>query len=235
MPGERDLSREKNWHYGALAERAIARLKRNRFEAVYAADRSEALAKVLEMIPEGSTIGFGDSVTLQQIGLFDHLHTRKPAEIFRPHHFDDEGYPMHSLEEMFRLMRKVLTADVYISGLNAITLDGKLVSTDGLGNRVAPMIFGPGRVILVAGANKIVPDAEAARDRIRRVCAPINVKRHIEKRHVSAFGELPCAKTGICTDCKLPLRICAATVILECSGLGFEPKRVVIVGEELGI
>lgn len=237
---ETDLSVEKKWHYACLAEKAITNLRRNRFEAVYAANRSEALEIILGMIPEGSTIGFSDSVTLDQIGLFDHLHTKKPAEVFQPMLHNKEGNLVYPLQELIKLQRKVLTADVYICGTNAVTLDGKVVSTDGRGNRVAPMIFGPRITIIVAGANKIVPDVTAARERIKRVCAPINVKRHIEKHNVhGVFDDLPCAKTGFCADCTHPMRICAATVILECSGLGTimegEPKKVVIVGEELGI
>ena len=237
---ETDLSGEKKWHYACLAEKAIANLRRNRFEAVYAADRSEALKLILEMIPEGSTIGSADSVTLDQIGLFDHLHTRKPAEVLQPMLHDEEGNLAHSLEEMIELQRKVLTADVYVCGTNAITLDGKLVSTDGRGNRVAPMIFGPRVTIFVAGANKIVPDVTAARERIRTICGPVNVRRHIEQHNVQGvFDDLPCARTGFCADCTHHMRICAATVILECSGLGTimgdEPKKVVIIGEELGI
>ena len=237
---ERDLSGEKKWYYASLAEKAIVNLKKNGFEAVYAADRSEALETILGMIPEGSTIGSADSVTLDQIGLFDHIHTRKPTEVLQPMLHDEEGNLVLTLEELGAMQRKVLTADVYICGTNAITLDGKVVSTDGRGNRVAPMIFGPRITIIIAGVNKIVPDATAARERIRTVCGPVNVKRHIEKHNVhGVFDELPCAKTGFCGDCKHPMRICAATVILECSGMGTimgeEPKKVVIVGEELGI
>jgi L-lactate utilization protein LutB len=237
---ERDLAAEKKWHYARLAEKAVAKLNKNNFQAVFATDREIALGIILELIPDGSTIGFADSVTMDQIGLFDQLHTRKPAEIFHPMLHDEEGNLAYPMEEVFELQRKVLTADVYICGTNAITLDGKLVSTDGGGNRVAPMIFGPKRTIFVAGANKIVPDVEAARERIKRVCAPINVKRHIEKHNVQGFfDDLPCAKTGFCADCNLPQRICAMTVIIECSGvsqlMSGEPKRVVIVGEELGI
>lgn len=238
---ERDLSSEKKWHYACLAEKAIANLNRNRFEAVYAADCSQSLEIILGMIPEGSTIGSADSVTLDQIGLFDHLHTRKPAEVYQPMLYDKEGNLVHSLEEIIELQRKVLTADVYICGTNAITLDGKVVSTDARGNRVAPMIFGPRITIIVAGANKIVTDVTAARERIKTVCAPINIKRHIEKHNAHGVFDdlLPCVKTGFCADCNHPMRICAATVILECAGLGVlmgaEPKKVVIVGEELGI
>jgi len=101
------------------------------------------------------------------------------------------------------------------------------------------MIFGPQRTIIVIGVNKIVPDIEAARERIRRVCAPMNVKRHIEKHNLHGiYDDLPCAKTGSFADCKHPMRICSTTVILECAGkytpIGIQ-KKVVIIGEELGI
>jgi len=238
--GEQYFSDEEQWHYALLAEKAGASLRRNNFQAVFAPDRYSATDIILEMIPEKSTIGFADSVTLEEIGLFDQLHSRNPSELFNPMLHDEDGRAVYSLSERFELQRRVLTADVYICGTNAVTLDGKLVSTDGLGNRVAPMIFGPKRTIFVMGANKIVSDAEAARERIKKICAPINVKRHIEKHGAGGFfGELPCAKTGFCADCKLPQRICAMTVIIECSGLfqsiGGEKKRVVIIGEKLGL
>lgn len=236
---EKDLSPEKKWHYSCLAEKAVAALKKNGFDAIYAADCSEALRVILEMIPEGAVIGAADSMTLDQIGVFEHIHTRKPAEVLQPMRHDEEGNLVLSIEELVAMQRRVLTSDVYICGANAATLDGKLVSTDGVGNRVAPMIFGPQKTIIVLGANKIVPDAEAARERIRRICAPLNVKRHIEKHNLHGiYDDLPCAKTGLCADCKHPMRICATTVILECAGkytlIGME-KKVVIVGEELGI
>jgi len=237
---ERDLSCEKNWLYAKMAEKAIASLKKNHFDAYFAASSHEAVSTILEMIPENSIIGFSDSVTLDQIGLFNQLPSRKPIEILQPMLRNEKGDLVLSLQEMYELQRRVLTSDVYICGTNAVTLDGKLVSTDGAGNRVAPMIFGPKRTSIVAGANKVVTDVEAARDRIRKICAPMNVKRHIEKHNDQGiFSELPCAKTGFCADCKMPQRICAMTVIIECVGLGQfivgEPKKVVIVGEALGI
>jgi L-lactate utilization protein LutB len=236
---EQDLSEERRWHYARLSKRAVENLRKNNFEAVFAGDRKTALELILEMIPENSTIGFADSVTLDQIGLFDQLHTRKPAEILQPMLHSEDGTFKYPVNEQIRLWRRVLTADVYVCGTNAVTLDGKLVSTDGMGNRVAPMIFGPGKTIFVAGANKIVADVEAAFERIRTI-APINVKRHIEKHAAaSLFGDLPCGKTGFCANCKLPQKICVMTVIIEGSGLfqivGGEKKRVVIVGEELGL
>ena len=121
-------------------------------------------------------------------------------------------------------------------GSNAVTLDGKLVNTDGRGNRVAPMIYGPDRVIVVAGANKLVNDMEEALLRIRQIAAPVNVRRHYIKHNNPHFGELPCARTGSCADCNHDWRICRYTVIIE-GAMPWERGRinVVLVGEELGI
>jgi len=139
-------------------------------------------------------------------------------------------------EERLNLMRRVFSSDVYVIGTNAVTLDRKLVNTDGYGNRVAAMIFGPKKVIVVVGTNKIVKGVDEALKRIREVCAPINATRHAVKHHRSQFLELPCVKTGICTDCNHPWRICHHTTIIE----GVSERRrghinVIIVGESLGI
>jgi hypothetical protein len=110
------------------------------------------------------------------------------------------------------------------------------VSTDAVGNRVAPVIFGPEKVILVIGANKIVKDTDEAYRRIHETAAPINAKRHALKHHRTEFGKLPCVVTGNCTDCNDDWRICRFTVIIE--GSMFPQKdriNVVLVGEELGI
>ena len=133
-------------------------------------------------------------------------------------------------------MRRIFFSDVYVIGTNAVTLDGKLVNTDGNGNRVAAMIFGPKKVIIVVGANKIVKDVDEALRRIREICGPMNATRHAIKHHRPEYFELPCVKTGICVDCSHPWRICHHTTIID----GVAERRrghinVVLVGEMLGI
>ena len=139
-------------------------------------------------------------------------------------------------EDRKELMRQVFLSDVYVIGTNAVTLDGKLVNIDGNGNRVAAMIYGPKKVIVVVGANKIVKNVDEAIHRIKEVCAPINATRHGLKHNRPEFLELPCAKTGSCTDCNNAWRICRYTTIIE--GVN-EPRKgylsVVLVGERLGI
>jgi len=115
-------------------------------------------------------------------------------------------------------------------------LDGKLVNTDAGGNRVAAMVFGPKKVIIVVGANKIVKDVEEALRRIREVAAPQNVIRIATKHHSAEHLELPCAASGICSDCNHPRRICRYTTIIE--GVSSEHRgriHVLLVGERLGI
>jgi hypothetical protein len=134
------------------------------------------------------------------------------------------------------MFRETFSADIFITGTNAITLDGKLVNIDGAGNRVAAMIFGPSKVILVIGVNKIVKDVDAALERIHQMAAPVNAKRHVLKHHDEGLSTLPCVKTGSCADCRSDWRICNYTVIID----GAMPQHqgrinVVLVGEELGI
>jgi hypothetical protein len=138
-----------------------------------------------------------------------------------------------SVAESIQLKKRALTSDVFVTGTNALTMDGKIINVDALGNRVAAMLFGPNRVIIVVGINKIVETLQEALDRIRNKAAPLNVKRHPE------FDPMPpCGLTGVCTDCSSPWRICNKTVIIErqMDNNKYKPLiALVIVGEELGI
>ncbi len=204
----------------------IEKLAENNIPAFYVKSGKEAFNKVMTMIPEGSTVGFGDSVTLRQIGVVDALEAGRYV-------FLNPWRPGISVEENIELKKQALTSDVFVTGTNALTLDGKIVNVDGLGNRVAAILFGPGKVIIVIGINKIVENLKEALDRIRNIAAPLNVKRHPE------FDPMPpCGSTGECTDCSSPWKICNKTVIIESQ---FDNNRygpvitVVIVGEELGL
>lgn len=204
----------------------IGTLKKNNIPAQYVESKEEALDCVMSMIPEGSVVGFGDSLTLKQIGVVDAL-TKGNYTFLNP------WKPGTSLEESVRIKKRALTSDVFVTGTNALTLDGKIVNIDGQGNRVAAMIFGPDTVIIVVGINKIVENLEAALKRIKEKAAPANVKRHTD------FDPMPpCGTTGVCSDCLSPWRICNKTVIIErqYNNSKYKPViTVVIVGEELGI
>ena len=204
----------------------IETLGRNNISAVYVEGRQSAFEKVMSMIPEGSVVGFGDSMTVREIGVADALEQGNYT-------FLDPWSPGISVEESIRVRKRALTSDVFVTGTNALTLDGKIVNMDALGNRVAPMLFGPDRVIIVVGINKIVANLEAALDRIRTVAAPLNVKRHTDWDPMP-----PCGLTGVCSDCSSEWRICNKTVIIEreFSNRKYKPVlTVVIVGEDLGL
>lgn len=238
MWDEADIRQERGWYYERIAKRCIAAFDKNNIDAFYVPDRDEALKKVLGMIPEGATIGIGDSVTLFQIGVIPALERRGRNQIFNPFLRDEEGKRLVRGRERLELQKRGLVADIFMCGSNAITLDGKLVNIDSRGNRVGGLIFGSEKVIVVAGVNKIVRNVEEALKRIKEMVAPTNAKRH-NLKHGS--GPLPCAITGICNDCRHPRRICCYTVIVEYQNSPLDVDdwgrriNVVLVGEELGI
>jgi len=236
MKEDFNTQQEEGTFYEGRAKRAVENLKRRGANAYYAASKEEALSMVMDMIPEGATIGTADSVTLLQVGVISALRKRGGNEIINPFVRDDDGHFVVDEEERDELKRKVFFSDVYVIGTNAVTLDGKLVNIDGNGNRVAAMIYGPKKVIIVVGANKIVKDVEDAIRRVREICAPQNAIRHATKHHRTEYLDLPCAQTGVCSDCNHPWRLCRYTTIIE--GVA-ERKRghlnVVVVGERLGI
>jgi hypothetical protein len=227
---------ERKTVFEKLSDRVIRSLQRKYVNAQYASNTTEALSVLLDMIPEGATVGTADSMTLLQVGILSTLKRRGQNELINPFTRNDQGKLIFDQPERVRQMRRIFSSDIYLIGTNAITLDGKLVNTDGFGNRVSAMIFGPEKVIIVVGANKIVKDIDEALQRIRTVCAPINAVRHATKHQAEQFKSLPCVKTGICADCNEPHRICHYTTIIE----GEQQRRqghinVVIIGESLGI
>jgi len=204
--------------YSKRCQLALTALKANGFKAVYVDNSREALDKVMALIPKEAKVGIGGSVTVREIGLVEVLE-KQGHTIFA--HW---GKSLE-LKEKLEMRKKALTSDVYLTSSNAITLKGQLLNIDGTGNRVAAMIFGPKKVIIIAGANKLVDTLDDAFARIRNITSPFNAKRLNFKT--------PCALTGKCNDCDSPDRMCNITVILE-----KRPKlsdiTIVLVGEALG-
>jgi L-lactate utilization protein LutB len=207
-----------------IVNQTLKALKRNKFDVVFVRNRQEALQSVLGLVSVGATVGAGDSVTLREIGVFDELRRRK----FRLYWPFDENVPR---KKRRNIARKALLADVFLSGSNAITMDGKIVNVDATGNRVAGMIFGPKESIIVVGINKIVKNLDAALERIRNKAAPLNAKRIREER---GWELLPCVETGRCMDCDAENRICNITTILEKKPRAID-ITVIIVEEALGL
>ena len=236
MEKELSIQDEQRAIYEKVAKKAVENMNKRGIQSFFALNREEALSMVIGMIPEGVTVGTADSITLLQIGVFSALRKRGKNHVLNPFMRDENGHLLVDQEERQDLMRQALLSDVFVSGTNAVTLDGKLVNVDGNGNRVAAMIFGPKKAVIVAGANKIVKDVDAAIRRVREYCAPRNVIRHGTKHHRTEYMDVPCAKTGVCIDCRHPWRICQYTTIIE-GEMGFKRGRtnVILVGEELGL
>ncbi|EKF49275.1 hypothetical protein H17ap60334_05814 [Thermosipho africanus H17ap60334] len=206
------------WKYKSVANKVADALNKKGHEAYIVEDEKEALEKVLELIPKGSTVATGGSLTLNQIGLLEKLRTEE-------YNFLDR-YSAKTKEEKEELERKAFFSDFYICSANAITENGEIALLDGNGNRVAAVIFGPKNVILVTSVNKVVKNLEEARERIRYI-SPMNTKR--------LNLNTPCAQTGYCVDCASHQRICNYYTIIE-SGYRHPGRiKVVIVLKELGL
>lgn len=199
-------------------ETVLKSLKENSFNPVEFIERAGSATKfVLDMIPLNATVGVPGSTTIRQLGLVTQLRARGTRVI-------DTGKPSRlSIDE---LARRTLRSDILLASSNAVTLDGKLVNTDAIGNRVAGMVFGPKRVILVVGVNKIVRNVDEAIDRIKKIIAPYHSK--------TKGRRTPCATDGRCTDCNSLERICRITTIIE-KKPRFTDIAIVLVGEDLGL
>lgn len=235
MIDETDISQELAFYNKERAFKVIENLQKRHMNGFYAENRKEALTIAMEMVPPEAVVARGDSMSVDQIGLLAEIAKRNQNKIIDPFQTDNQGHWLPEPERV-RMQRETYFADILIAGTNAITLDGKLVNIDGSGNRVSAMVFGPSKVILIIGVNKIVQDVEAGLERIHQYAAPVNAKRHAMKNHVPEFGTVPCTRTGVCTDCRSDWKICNYTVIIE----GALPKHkgrinVILVGEALGI
>ncbi len=186
--GDTDLSAEMAQFYEERAKVVLENLRAKHMEGHYVANRQEALELVLSLIPSGATISRGDSMTLNQLGVFEAIEARGENKFFNPVKTDAQGHnPPREVRR--QIQRESLLSDVFLSSTNAITLEGTIVSTDGSGNRVAAMMFGPKKVIIVAGCNKIVTDVESALARIREFACPVNAIRHrLKHKHGEGLG-----------------------------------------------
>ncbi len=194
-------------------ETIIKNLEKRNMKGYYCNDSQEAKNLILSMIGDEDLVSWGGSVTLNEIGIKDDLKNVIDTAAAAP-------------EDAVKARREALLCDVFLTGTNAITMEGELVNIDGMGNRVAAMCFGPGKVIVVAGANKIVRDEESAIARIKTDACPPNCRRLLKKT--------PCAATGKCGDCMIPGHtICSYTVTTRFSSV---PDRihVILVNEILG-
>lgn len=197
-----------------LAKKVIKGLESRNMKGYYAASREEALEMALGMIPEGSTVTMGGGMSVHEIGLADAPKKGNYQFIDRDEYADRREASLLAYD-----------ADFYLASANAMTEDGIMVNIDGSSNRVSALAFGPKKVLLIVGMNKICDDVDGAMKRARNVAAPINAQR---------FGlDTPCSKTGACMNCKSPDTICCQFLITRFSR---EKDRVsvILINDNLG-
>lgn len=211
------MATPKELYYEKRAAILVKNLKSRHFEACYCPTKQEALAKALEWIPEGASVGWGGAMSAQQIGLIDAVRTGNYRAIDRE--------TAKTPQEREQAARDCFGADVFLTGANGLSLSGEMVNIDGMGNRVSAIIYGPKEVLVIAGMNKVEDTLEKAVIRARTVAAPMNQQRFLR--------ETPCAATGVCADCKSPDCICNQIVITRHCRPANRIKFI-LVGEELG-
>ncbi len=208
----------KKVYYEKRAEILINNLKSRHFDGWYCDSKEAALKKALELIPKGAAVGWGGAMSAQQIGLMDAVKSGDYRAIDRT--------LAKTAEEREAVQKQCMFCDVFLTGANALSLDGQMVNIDGSGNRVASIIYGPKTVIVIAGMNKVMDDLDSAVNRARTVAAPANQQRFL--------NNTPCSVTGTCADCKSEECICNQIVITRnCRPAG--RIKFILVGEDLGL
>lgn len=198
-------------------EEILNNLKKRGYDAYFCASSAEAADKTAELVGT-DTVGIGGSATVRDLGLYERL-TEKGNSVFW-HWKVDKPY-----KDAAR--RAAMQAQVYLCSANALLTDGRILNIDGTGNRVAATTFGPERVIMIVGRNKLVSSIDEGIERTRRDCCPANARRQNLKT--------PCAATGQCADCHVADRMCNIISIFERMPKGFKSFAVVLVDEDLGL
>ena len=198
--------------------KTIQSLKNNNMNGYYVENKEELFSTIKSLVVENSLVAFGGSQTLKNLGVLDFL---------REGNYDllDRYKDGLSKEDIKNLYRKAFTADVYFSSSNAITEDGYLYNVDKLGNRVSAMIYGPDKVIIICGVNKIVKNVQEAIERNRSISAPLNAVR--------LNTNTPCKTTGHCTDCNSPDKLCCDFTLIK-SQMFSDRIHVIFLNDNLG-
>ena len=201
-----------------LADRLIKNLNRRNMKAFYCPTAEEAVKKVLELIEDGSSVTWGGSMTIRDMGIPDALRNRGTLTVL-------DRDLVETPEEKQDMYLRAFTADVYLTSANALSEDGVIVNIDGNGNRVAAITWGPKKVIFVISLNKVAQTVEAALARARSTASPVNAQR---------FDiNTPCKLDGVCHNCNSPESICSYVHFLR-NSRGGNRHTVVLVGEDFG-
>ena len=216
--GNSQYSSIKQWFREHKKSEIIASLTARGFKAQYHATAQSVCDGILKLIPVSATVGIPGSVTVRQIGIIEQLITRGNTVY--------EHWKSHLSESNDQdHRRREGNTDFYITGTNALTIHGDIINIDGVGNRVADMIFGPKHVVFVIGMNKIVCSIEEGIRRSKEVAAVMNARR--------VKADTPCAQTGVCVDCDTTHRICRVTSIIQYRPFQTE-MTVMLVDQDLG-
>ena len=200
-----------------LGQRMIKALESRNMEGYYAATKDEALKTAMDIIKEGSSVAWGGSMSIKEIGLKDVILSG-----------DYQAYDRDSCknaEEKRKVELATADCDYFLCSSNAITEDGILVNIDGFANRVAAISWGPRNVVMIVGMNKVVRTVDDAVSRARHEAAPINAQRF--------DVDTPCKKNGACFNCKSADCICCQVLITRFSKIPGRIK-VILVDEALG-
>jgi hypothetical protein len=206
------------WLWRKLGEKCVEKLKKHGFDARLLESVDEARDLMLNMIETYETFGFAGSDTTRALGIVEEL--KKRGKIIYDHWQDGL-----SDEEDLEIRLQQGRCDCFLCSANAVAATGEVVNVDGIGNRTNGMSFGPKKVLIVAGMNKVAQDLDGALRRIREVAAPMRAR--------SLGMQTPCAETGFCTDCNAPQRICRITTILHRKPLRTDVS-VILINRALG-
>lgn len=208
-----------NWTHEQKCLKAVESLGKHGFTALYCSTPQDAAEYIIAGAADAVTVGFGGSMSIVSLGV-EQLLREQGKEIL------NHSSPGLSTDEKFVILRRQLTCDLFLSGCNALTLNGELVNIDATGNRVGAMLFGPRKVIVVAGRNKLVDGTpHDAIERVKAWATPPNAKRLNFKT--------PCSATGFCSDCNSPDRLCRVTAVIDRKPR-FTDIHVLVVNAELG-
>jgi L-lactate utilization protein LutB len=208
-----------SWTHEQKCHKAVEALGKNGFSALYCATPQDACDYIVTEANAALTVGFGGSMSIAGLGV-EAILREQGKEIL------NHGLQGLSRDERMEIMRRQLTCDLFLSGCNALTLNGALVNIDATGNRAAAMFFGPRKVIVVVGRNKLVDGtAQDAVLRVKNWATPPNARR--------LNFNTPCASTGFCSDCNSPDRLCRVTTIIDRKPR-FTDVRVLVVNSDLG-
>jgi hypothetical protein len=207
-----------DWLGEQRSRTCVANLKKNGFDAHWVPDIDAARALILPMLIPYGSFGFGGSETVRKLRLVEHLRAEGKTVY-------DHWQSGLSPEESLAIRRAQLSSDCFFCSANAVSMTGEIVNVDGAGNRTSAMGFGPQKVFIVAGMNKVTNDLPGALQRIREVAGPMRAK--------SLGKATPCAETGVCSDCRSPQRICRITTILHREPM-LTPTSVILINQLLG-